>query len=231
MNSSILLVEDEKKLADTIKAGLKENNYEVDIAYNGLEGQELFLKNTYDLILLDINLPYINGYELVNKVRETNKHIPIILLTALNFTENKVKGFDLGADDYIAKPFEFIELLARIKALLRRSEISKAVTQEQFLTIADLKLDLNKKEATREGQKITLTAKEFQLLEYLLRNKDKVVSREDIARDVWETQFDSQTNVIDVYVNFLRKKIDKNFSKRLIHTQVGMGYILKDDSN
>jgi len=231
MNSTILLVEDEKKLADTIKAGLKENNYEVDIAYNGLEGQELFLKNTYDLILLDINLPYINGYELVNKVRETNKHIPIILLTALNFTENKVKGFDLGADDYIAKPFEFIELLARIKALLRRSEISKAVTQEQFLTIADLKLDLNKKEATREGQKITLTAKEFQLLEYLLRNKDKVVSREDIARDVWETQFDSQTNVIDVYVNFLRKKIDKNFSKRLIHTQVGMGYILKDDSN
>ena len=231
MNSTILLVEDEKKLADTIKAGLKENNYDVDIAYNGLEGQELFLKNTYDLILLDINLPYINGYELVNKVRETNKHIPIILLTALNFTENKVKGFDLGADDYIAKPFEFIELLARIKALLRRSEISKAVTQEQFLTIADLKLDLNKKEATREGQKITLTAKEFQLLEYLLRNKDKVVSREDIARDVWETQFDSQTNVIDVYVNFLRKKIDKNFSKRLIHTQVGMGYILKDDSN
>src|SRR5690606_28098390 len=136
-----------------------ENSYEVDIAYNGLEGQELFLKNTYDLILLDINLPYINGYELVNKVRETNKHIPIILLTALNFTENKVKGFDLGADDYIAKPFKFIELLARIKALLRRSKISKAVTQEQFLTIADLKLDMNKKEATRESQKISLTAK------------------------------------------------------------------------
>ena len=227
----ILLVEDEKKLADTIQAGLIEQNYEVDTAYNGQEGFQHYLNNKYDLILLDINLPYINGYELCMKIRETNKHIPIILLTALNFTENKVKGFDLGADDYIAKPFEFEELLARIKALLRRSEVSKRVTQEQFLTIADLKLDLNKKEASREGHKITLTAKEFQLLEYFLLNKDKVVSREDIARDVWDTQFDSQTNVIDVYVNFLRKKIDKSFSKKLIHTQVGMGYILKDDSN
>lgn len=226
----ILLVEDEKKLADTIQAGLIEQQYEVDIAYNGQEGLQLFLENKYDLILLDINLPIINGYELCITIRETNKHVPIVLLTALNFTENKVKGFDLGADDYIAKPFEFAELLARIKAMLRRAEVSKTVPHNNFLTIADLKLDLNKKEASREGQKITLTAKEFQLLEYLLLNKDKVVSREDIARDVWETQFDAQTNVIDVYVNFLRKKIDKNFSKKLIHTQVGMGYILKDDS-
>lgn len=231
MNAKILLVEDEKKLADAIQSGLNEHNYEVAVAYNGEEGKELFLNNEYDLIMLDINLPFINGYELCTLIREKNNRVPIILLTALNFTENKVQGFDLGADDYIPKPFEFQELLARIKALLRRSDISKAVANSHFLSIANLKLDLNRKEASREGQKITLTAKEFQLLEYFLRNRDKVVSREDIARDVWETEFDSQTNVIDVYVNFLRKKIDKAFSPKLIHTQVGMGYILKDDAN
>jgi DNA-binding response OmpR family regulator len=163
-------------------------------------------------------------------IREKNQVIPIVLLTALNFTENKVEGFDLGADDYISKPFEFKELLARIKALLRRAEISKYAFEDvPVLTVANLELDLNRKEARRDGQKITLTAKEFQLLEYLIRNKDKVVSREDISKNVWETDFDPQTNVIDVYVNFLRKKLDKGFTPKLIHTHVGMGYILKDD--
>lgn len=229
MNSKILLIEDEKKLADSIQAGLSEHNYDVTIAYNGQDGKDLFMNIEYDLVMLDINLPYINGYELCKIFREKNSRIPIILLTALNFTENKVQGFDLGADDYISKPFEFQELLARVKALMRRSDISKALANNHFLTVANLKLDLHKKEARRDDQKITLTAKEFQLLEYFLRNMDKVVSREDIARDVWETEFDAQTNVIDVYVNFLRKKIDKNFSPKLIHTQVGMGYILKSD--
>lgn len=230
MKSRILLVEDEKKLANTIQAGLTEHDYDVILAYNGKEGKELCLTQQFDLIILDINLPYINGYELCKLIRQRNKQVPIVLLTALNFTENKVEGFELGADDYISKPFEFKELLARIKALLRRAEFGKAASEEvPVLTVADLELDLNRKEARRGGQKITLTAKEFQLLEFFMRNKDKVVSREDISKAVWETDFDSQTNVIDVYVNFLRKKLDKGFSPKLIHTQVGMGYILKDD--
>ncbi|HTM66825.1 MAG TPA: response regulator transcription factor [Flavipsychrobacter sp.] len=230
MKPRILLVEDEKKLADTIQSGLEEHDYDVTIAYNGKEGKELFFNNSFDLVILDINLPYINGYELCKMIREKNKVVPIVLLTALNFTENKIEGFDLGADDYISKPFEFKELLARIKALLRRAEISKYAFEDvPVLTVANLELDLNRKEARRDGQKITLTAKEFQLLEYLIRNKDKVVSREDISKNVWETDFDPQTNVIDVYVNFLRKKLDKGFTPKLIHTHVGMGYILKDD--
>ncbi len=231
MKPRILLVEDEKKLADTIQAGLQEHEYYVTIAYNGQDGKDLFFSQTYDLIILDINLPFINGYELCKIIREKNKRVPVVMLTALNFTEHKVEGFELGADDFIPKPFEFRELLARIKALLRRADLTKPVTDEKLLSIANLDLDLNRKEARRDGQKIVLTAKEFQLLEYLLRNRDKVVSREDISRDVWETEFDPQTNVIDVYVNFLRKKLDKGYTPKLIHTQVGMGYILKDDNS
>ncbi|MBS1783479.1 MAG: response regulator transcription factor [Bacteroidetes bacterium] len=232
MRPNILLVEDEKKLANTIQTGLNEHDYNVTLAYNGKEGKDLFLTNKFDLAILDINLPFLNGYELCKIIRERNKVMPIMLLTALNFTENKVEGFELGADDYISKPFDFKELLVRIKALLRRAEIGKPSSDEiPVLKIANLELDLNRKEARRDDQKITLTAKEFQLLEYFLRNQDKVVSREEISKAVWETDFDPQTNVIDVYVNFLRKKIDKNFTPKLIHTHVGMGYILKDDSN
>lgn len=232
MKPKILLVEDEKKLANTIQAGLEEHDYEVTLAYNGKEGKELFLNNSFDMAILDINLPFLNGYELCRLIRQKNKLIPIVLLTALNFTENKIEGFELGADDYIPKPFEFKELLARIKALLRRAELGKPASDEvPVLTVADLELDLNRKEARRGGQKITLTAKEFQLLEFFMRNKDKVVSREDISKSVWDTDFDPQTNVIDVYVNFLRKKLDRGYTPKLIHTQVGMGYILKDDQN
>lgn len=224
---SILLVEDEKKLADTIKAGLSEHDYDVTIAYNGLDGKKLFLDNAYDLIILDINLPFINGYELCKLIREQDERVPIILLTALNFTDNKIEGFELGADDYITKPFEFRELVARIMALLRRSDMRNEQEEEKMLQIADLEMNLDSKEVRRGDKKITLTAKEFQLLEYLLKNKEKVVSRADIAKNVWEIDFDTQTNVIDVYVNFLRKKLDKDFKPKLIHTQVGMGYILK----
>lgn len=231
MNYSILLVEDEKKLADTLQTGLAEQNFDVTIAYNGLDGKKYYLDNAYDLIILDINLPFINGYELCKMIRENDERIPIIILTALNFVDNKIEGFELGADDYIPKPFEFRELLARIKALLRRSDLKVEVEEERLLKIADLEMNLDSKEVRRSGQKISLTAKEFQLLEYLLKNKEKVVSRADIAKDVWEIDFDTQTNVIDVYVNFLRKKLDKGFSPKLIHTQVGMGYILKVDQD
>lgn len=231
MNYSILLVEDEKKLADTIQAGLNEHEFDVAVAYNGLDGKKLFLDNAYDLIILDINLPFINGYELCKLIRERDERVPIILLTAMNFTDNKVEGFELGADDYITKPFEFRELVARIKALLRRSDLRVDAEEEKILQIADLVMNLDNKEVRRSDKKIALTAKEFQLLEYLLRNKEKVVSRADIAKNVWEIDFDTQTNVIDVYVNFLRKKLDKDFEPKLIHTQVGMGYILKVDEN
>lgn len=231
MKYSILLVEDEKKLADTIQAGLNEHEFEVAVAYNGLDGKKLFLDNAYDLIILDINLPFINGYELCKLIRERDERVPIILLTAMNFTDNKVDGFELGADDYITKPFEFRELVARIKALLRRSDLRVDAEEEKILQIADLVMNLDNKEVRRSEKKIALTAKEFQLLEYLLRNKEKVVSRSDIAKNVWEIDFDTQTNVIDVYVNFLRKKLDKDFEPKLIHTQVGMGYILKVDEN
>lgn len=231
MNYSILLVEDEKKLADTLQTGLAEQNFDVTIAYNGLDGKKFYLDNAYDLIILDVNLPFMNGYELCKMIRENDERVPIIILTALNFVDNKIEGFELGADDYIPKPFEFRELLARIKALLRRSDLKVEVEAEKLLKIADLEMNLDSKEVRRSGQKISLTAKEFQLLEYLLKNKEKVVSRSDIAKDVWEIDFDTQTNVIDVYVNFLRKKLDKGFEPKLIHTQVGMGYILKIDQD
>lgn len=229
MKHHILLVEDEKKIADTLQAGLREEDFDVDLAYNGLEGKKLYLSNPYDLIILDINMPFLNGYELCKIIREQDKRIPIIMLTALNFTDNKIEGFDSGADDYIVKPFDFRELVARVKAMLRRADVQSDIPEEKKLTLADLEVNLDNKEVKRSGQKIILTAKEFQLLEYLLKNKDKVVSRTDIAKDVWDIDFDTQTNVIDVYVNFLRKKLDKDFSPRLIHTQVGMGYILKID--
>jgi DNA-binding response OmpR family regulator len=232
MKQNILVVEDEKKIADALQAGLIEEDFAVSVAYNGLEGKKLYLSNDYDLIILDINMPFINGYELCRIIREKDSRIPIIMLTALNLTDNKIQGFDMGADDYIVKPFEFRELLARIKAMLRRADAQlEASEEEKILTIADLEVNLDNKEVKRSSQKIILTAKEFQLLEYLLKNKGKVVSRSDIAKDVWDIDFDTQTNVIDVYVNFLRKKLDKDFSPKLIHTQVGMGYILKTEED
>jgi len=162
MKYTILLVEDEKKLADTIQAGLGEHDYDVTIAYNGLDGKKLFLDNAYDLIILDINLPFVNGYELCKLIRETDERVPIILLTAMNFTDNKIEGFELGADDYITKPFEFRELVARIKALLRRSDLRVDAEEEKQLQIADLVMNLDSKEVRRSEKKIALTAKEFQ---------------------------------------------------------------------
>jgi two-component system, OmpR family, copper resistance phosphate regulon response regulator CusR len=221
----ILVVEDEPKVADFIKQGLKEHNFEVDIASDGRTGQDMALKAKYDLIVLDVNLPYISGFDVCKNLREKEIKCPIIMLTALGTTDDKIMGFDSGVDDYLVKPFEFRELLARIKALFKRSALSES--QSKILEIADLTMNLEDKTVIRAGQKILLTAKEFGLLEYFIKNRGKVVSRMDIAADVWDIHFDTGTNVIDVYVNFLRKKVDKDFPQRLIHTMVGMGYIMK----
>jgi len=229
MKQKILLIEDEAKLATAIQQGLHEADFETAIAANGQEGKDMFYANDYDLTIIDINLPFINGYDLINLFRFKNQYVPIIIITALNQTEHKLKGFDLGADDYLVKPFEFKELLARINALLRRSEMKPAAGLEKTIEVADLVLNLESKEAQRGGQSIPLTAKEFSLLEFLLRNKNKVVSKEEIALNVWDIDFDSQTNVIEVYINYLRRKIDKDFSQKLIYTKSGMGYILKAD--
>lgn len=223
----ILLVEDEAKIANTLKKGLAENGYWTDIAFDGLIGKRLFFANDYDLVILDINLPGLNGYELCRIIREHNQHVPVIMLTAMNTTDDKVEGFDSGTDDYLIKPFEFKELLVRIRALLKRS-MNQQLPTGNILKVGDLEMNLDSKEVKRDNRKISLTAKEFQLLEYLMRNRNRVVSRADIAVSVWDIDFDTKTNVIDVYVNYLRNKVDKQFSIKLIHTQVGMGYILKE---
>jgi DNA-binding response OmpR family regulator len=223
---SILLVEDEKKIADVLKKGLTEQQFHVEVAYDGLIGKKLFDTYPFNLIILDLNLPGMNGYELCKYVRNKNEKIPVIMLTALDTTDDKIEGFEAGADDYIVKPFDFKELLVRIKALLKR--IYQSVQSTNILRVGDVVMNLDSKEVTRSGKGIVLTAKEFQLLEYLVRNKNRVVSRVDIALNVWDIDFDTKTNVIDVYVNFLRRKLDKDFPSKLIHTQVGMGYILKD---
>ncbi|MGK2864626.1 MAG: response regulator transcription factor [Chitinophagaceae bacterium] len=223
----ILLIEDEKKIADTLSKGLKEQNYHVETAYDGKIGLRLFESGNFNLVITDINLPGINGYELCKTIRSRNQHVPIIMLTALSETDDKIEGFDAGTDDYLIKPFEFKELLMRIRALLKRT-MNQQLPSGNILKVADLELNVDSKEVTREGTPINLTAKEFQLLEYLMRNRNRVVSRADIAERVWELDFDTKTNVIDVYVNFLRKKIDKDFEPKLIHTQVGMGYMMKE---
>lgn len=222
----VLIVEDHVKVADSISKGLEENGFKTEVAYDGFIGKRLADANRYDLMILDVNLPQINGYELCSDIRLKNPKVPIIMLTALGSTDDKLLGFEKGADDYIVKPFEFRELLARIKALLKR--VQPVSLNHTILTVADLVIDLDSKSVTRGNKAIELTAKEFSLLEYLVRNKGKVISKTDIAEKIWNIHFDTGTNVIEVYVNFLRKKIDKNFPVKLIHTQIGMGYILKE---
>ncbi len=225
---SILLVEDEKKIAETLKKGLEEQQYQVDVAYDGNIGQKLFDTRSYELVIADINLPGKNGYELLRHIRAVNQQVPVLMLTALSSTEDKIEGFNTGADDYIVKPFDFAELVVRIRALLKRSQHQAPVGNT--IRVNDLVINMDSKEVSRAGNLIQLTAKEFQLLEYMIKNKNRVVSRADIALNVWDIDFDTGTNVIDVYVNFLRKKIDRDYDQKLIHTQVGMGYVLKENS-
>jgi len=221
----ILIVEDHVKMADSISKGLEESGFSTDVAYDGFIGQRMAMSNKYNLIILDVNLPQINGYELCAAIRKKKIETPIIMLTALGSTEDKLLGFEKGADDYIVKPFEFRELLARIKALLKRSQAE--TVRNTILKVADLEIDVDSKTVKRGEHSIDLTAKEFSLLEYLVRNKGRVISKADIAEKIWNINFDTGTNVIEVYVNFLRKKIDRNFPVKLIHTHIGMGYVLK----
>ncbi len=218
----ILVIEDEKKVAQFIKKGLEEEHYAVDTAYDGEMGLYLAEVNEYDLIVLDLMIPKINGLEVLRKIRENRNNVPILVLTARDTVEDIVKGLDAGCDDYLTKPFEFIEFLARIRALLRREKIDK----EPTLRIADLTLSLVNHKVMRGGKEIELTSKEYALLEYFMRNPDKVLTRTMISEHVWDYHFDSMTNVIDVYVNYLRKKIDKGFEPKLIHTIRGVGYLL-----
>lgn len=223
----ILLVEDEPKIANALKLGLEENGYHIEVAYDGKLGLRLFETHSFHLVVLDINLPGISGYELCKNIRSKNKQVPVIMLTALSSLNDKIEGYDAGADDYIIKPFEFREVLMKIRVLLRRT-MSQTIPTGNTLSAADLEMNLDTKEVKRDNVPITLTAKEFQLLEYLLRNKNRVVSRADIAINVWDIDFDTNTNVIDVYINYVRNKVDKPFSRKLIQTQVGMGYVLKE---
>lgn len=223
----ILIVEDEKKIADSLQKGLEELGYQVSVAYDGKIGEKLFFQQKFDLVILDINLPGINGLELCAHIRQHNKQVPILMLTTFGSVTDKVEGFDAGADDYMVKPFSFAELVVRIRALLKRSS-QETQPVGNLLQFADLEMNLDTKQVTRSGKPISLTAKEFLLLEYLLRNKKKVVSRADIGEHVWNIDFDTNTNTIEVYINYLRKKIDKDNPVKLIHTQVGFGYILKE---
>jgi two-component system, OmpR family, copper resistance phosphate regulon response regulator CusR len=222
----ILLVEDEPGVVEYLNKGLRELGYEVDVALDGATGERLASSGEYDIMLLDVVLPGINGYELCRRIREKNQKVPVIMLTALGSTDDKIMGFDCGADDYMVKPFEFKELIARIKALTKRA--SGALQSGSHLKVADLRLDLDKKEALRGDSRVSLTAKEFALLEYLMRNRGRVLSRPEIASRIWDITFDTGTNVVDVYINILRRKIDRNSDKKLIHTKIGLGYYIDD---
>jgi len=227
MNNAILIVEDERKVASFIKRGLEENSFEADVAYDGALGKKMFEAKEYDAIILDINLPAKNGIQLCHEIRQRNTQIPVLMLTALGTTEDKLEGFESGADDYLVKPFEFRELLARMRALLKRVH-SKEMTGS-ILRVGNLELNTKSMEVKRGDKLIDLTPKEFTLLEFLMRHRGIVLSRSEIAEKVWDITFNTGTNVIDVYINFLRKKIDKDFFQKLIHTQMGIGYVLKEE--
>ena len=220
----ICLIEDEQKVASFITEGLEEQGYNVKTAGDGASAQKLLQQEQFDLLIMDVMLPDTNGIDLCRNVRQKDAHTPILMLTALNQVHDKVSGLKAGADDYLVKPFHFSELLARMEALMRRN---KSAEENHILTFDDLILDTWSKTAERAGKKITLTAKEYTLLELFMKNPNKILSREYIAEKVWEIGFDTGTNFIDVYVNYLRKKVEKDFKSKLIHTVIGMGYILK----
>jgi len=221
----ILVVEDEKKVASFIKKGLEEEYYSVDVAFDGKEGSKLALNEEYDLIILDLMLPYKDGISILKEIRNEKIFTPVLILTARDTVQDKVNGLDTGADDYLSKPFSFEELLARIRALLRRNSLEK----NNYLQAGDLKLDIEKHKIFRNDVEIILTPKEFAVLEYLLRNKNRVISRTKLSEHIYEFHFDPETNVIDVFINKLRNKIDKGFEKQIIQTVRGVGYLIKDD--
>jgi two-component system copper resistance phosphate regulon response regulator CusR len=223
-SSRILLVEDEIKLGQVITDELTRHGYPTDLAADGLEASRLFEANTYSLVLLDINLPYKNGFVLCREFRDQNKKIPIIMLSAAGEIHDKVEAFNIGADDYIVKPFHFVELFARVKVFLKRSELP---AETDKIHIGDMIIDFLNKTVVRNGVNINLTAKEFTLLVLLARNKDRVISKQEILEKVWDLSFDTGTNTIEVYISFLRNKIDKPFEQKMIHTKPGFGYYIK----
>lgn len=222
----ILLIEDEVKTLQSLRQGLEEQQWTVDVAYDGRTGKRLAEQNIYDVIVSDIILPGLNGLDLCRSLRQAGMNTPILLLSALGETDDKVAGLDAGADDYLGKPFDFREFVARIKALARRP--GSAFQVENILRYADLELDLDTKTVRRAGKSISLTPREFALLEFLLRYPGKVLSKTEISEKVWDVDFDTGTNVIEVYVNYLRNKVDKGFDRKLIHTIFGQGYVLRE---
>jgi len=224
----ILIIEDDQRIAELLQRGLEEQGFSTTVAYDGLSGKKLALQNTFDLIVTDIVLPKMDGIDLCKQIKQLQPNLPIIMLTALGTTDDKVDGFDAGADDYLVKPFEMRELLVRVRAVLKRSSLSSSHVGS-VLKYADLEMNVHTKVVTRNAIDIHLTPKEFNLLEYMLQNPERVLSRVEIAEKVWDTHFDTGTNFIDVYINYLRKKIDKDFDKKLLHTKSGMGFILKAD--
>ena len=230
----ILVVEDEAHVVSFIKKGLTEEGYEVSVAFDGKTGLQLALSNVFDFIILDIMLPEMNGLEVCKNIRNENKNVPILFLTALGTSENIVLGLESGADDYLVKPFKFIELVARIKSLLRRTEDKNPFSKEQNIqqdyiyTFSDITLNDYTKKVSKNDEEISLTTTEYKLLFYFMQNKNRVLSRTDILEAVWGVDYDLGTNVVDVYVNYLRKKMD-NSDEKIIHTVIGMGYVLKEN--
>lgn len=224
----VLVIEDEVQVSALIKQGLEEQLFLVDVAYDGAIGKRLALSRDYDVILLDIVIPGINGFDLCKMLKQEKPVTPVLMLTTLGTTADKVAGFDAGADDYLLKPFEFEELTARLRALARRPAFA-GVIFGSLLRYEDLKLDLEKKVASRSDKNIKLSAKEFMLLEFFMRNPERVVSRAELAEKIWGIRFETGTNVVEVYINMLRNKIDRDFNVKLLHTRVGMGYVLSKD--
>jgi DNA-binding response OmpR family regulator len=224
----VLVVEDEQQVSNFIKQGLEEQSFEVDVAFDGHIAERLILNRDYHVILLDIIIPGINGFDLCRIIKKNKPEVPVLMLTTLGMTEDKVAGFDAGADDYLLKPFEFVELIARLKALSRRNR-SETVDHGSLLRYEDLQLDLEKKVAIRSGKTIKLSAKEFALLAYFLRNKGKVIPRAELAEKIWDLKFETGTNVVEVYINMLRNKIDREFEPKLLHTRIGLGYVLTNE--
>lgn len=226
--TKVLFIEDEPKVANSVKTWLEENGFAVELAPDGAVGQYLAQTKSYDIVLLDLNLPFVHGFEVCKTIRSARPSLPVILVTALGSVEQKLTGFDAGADDYLVKPFDFRELLARMRTLLKKKALSGLESApSEILQVADLEINLGYKTVSRAGKLIDLTAKEYTLLEYLVRLNGRVASRHEIVEAVWDVNFDTGTNVVEVYINFLRKKIDRAFEPKLIHTKQGLGYFVK----
>jgi len=221
----ILVIEDEQLVSSFIRQGLEEHGFEVDVAFDAGIGERLALRRGYHVILLDIIIPGMNGFELCKLLKHERPEVPILMLTTLGTTSDKVIGFDAGADDYLQKPFEFEELIARIKALARRSSLT-GVTSGNVLKFEDLRLDTETKLAYRNNKVIKLSAKEFALLQFFMRNSGRTISRNELAEKIWDIKFETGTNVVEVYMNMLRNKIDRDFQPKLLHTRIGFGYVL-----